>query len=429
MSNDNNELRFDEVAEKYPYFPRTVIRKIDTALRGVILTDRALERAREENALFDASDGLGEKNPKPVINGALFRDGTLFRDFESLSLYSPPKFIRRGVPYSLDAIEGRVWLLDEEEPVEEVDFFPIPEYYGKKTSHGTPMISVASSFPPDCLNITVFGYCNSWKVKKPCKYCNYVPSYLKEGAFLREGRHKNLEDIRETVEEALKEKGRWSTFRLTGGSDPRGDIPYEREVEEYLTVLEILRKYFRNGKVPCRLVASAFAPQLCRRLADAGATAYEPHIEVWDERLFEWICPSKAEFFGRQYWIDCAIQAVDIFGWGNVCTQFIAGVELAKPYGFKNINEAIYSTLEGAEFFARHGVTAVMIILWVAQGSVFFSQKQQPGPLEYYVRLAQGLHEIRKKYRLTADFNDYRRCAVHPDADLARLDYNKISNA
>lgn len=42
-------------------------------------------------------------------------------------------------------------------------------------------------------------------------------------------------------------------------------------------------------------------------------------------------------------------------------------------------------------------------------------------PLEYYVRLARGLHEIRARYGLYVDFDDYRRCGNHPDTDLARL--------
>ena len=64
MSKNNSELSFKKVVEKYPDFPRVIIRKIDTALRGVKLTDKALEKARQENALFDASGDLGEKGPK-----------------------------------------------------------------------------------------------------------------------------------------------------------------------------------------------------------------------------------------------------------------------------------------------------------------------------------------------------------------------------
>lgn len=423
MSKNNGELSFKEVTEKYSDFPHIVIRKIDTALRGIVLTDRALEKAKDESALYDVSSDLGLKSSKPIIGGAVFRDGTFILGLDSLSIQSPRKFIRKSFPYTLDVIDGKLWLLDGKEPVEEIDFVPIPEYYGKKTSRGTPMIKAVTSGPPDCLNINVFGYCHFWKEKLPCKYCSLVPCFLRDNAHTKE----SLEDIYETLNEALKEEGRWTSIRLVAGSDPRGNSPYKNEVDEYIRVLDTLKRSFGTEKIYARLVASAFSKEQLLRLKEAGATAYEPHIEVWDKKLFESICPGKAKYFGWQYWVDSAIAAVDVFGRGNVCSQLVAGSELVQPGGFKTVDKALKSSLEGVEFFAKHGLTTSFCVLWVAQGCVFYRQKQGPAPLEYYVRLTKGMHEIRKKYRLAVDFNDYRRCAIHPDTDLARLDYSEIS--
>ena len=46
---------------------------------------------------------------------------------------------------------------------------------------------------------------------------------------------------------------------------------------------------------------------------------------------------------------------------------------------------------------------------------------QQAPSLDYFIRLAQGLQDLRVKYGLRIDFDDYRRCGNHPDTDLARL--------
>lgn len=73
---DRHELSFEETAGAHPDFPRIVIRKMDTALRGVTITKRALERAKEEGALHDAYGDLGLRIPRPVLGGAVFRDGT-----------------------------------------------------------------------------------------------------------------------------------------------------------------------------------------------------------------------------------------------------------------------------------------------------------------------------------------------------------------
>jgi len=487
------ELSFEEVAKKYPDFPRTIMRKIDTALRGIIFTEKALERAKEEGAFYDASADFAclptrqsEKSPLPVVaeplpvvaeplpvvGGVFFRDGTYVLGLESVTrgFHSPSAtLVRSGEPYLLDLVNGKLWLLDGEprpfrqnnmadaeklscyslstqrkrrgEPVEEVYFAPVPRYFGKKTSRGTPMIKMISSRAPNRISINISsGYCHFFKEKLPCKYCNVIPWSIEKGlpTLL------NLEDLYETVNEALGEEGGFTSIHLTGGSDPRGnappllrfakqsggDKPYENEVNEYIKVLKTLERCFgrekipavnRNGSLPVQAIASAFPKKQLIRLKEAGLTAYRSNLEVWDEKLFQRICPGKAKYFGRQYWIESILQAVEIFGRGNVSTQLVAGAELAKPYGFKTIDEAIASDLECAEFFARHGIYTTFCILWVDRGSVFYREKQELPPLEYFVRLAKGVNEIRRKYKLSSDFNDYRRDGFHPDMDLARL--------
>lgn len=421
MNENNGELSFEEAAKKYPDFPSIIMRKIDTALRGVTLTERALERAKEEGALYDASGDLGLKTPRPVLGGALFRDGTVVLGLEDMYLQFPEKFIRRGSPYTLDAIDGRLWLLDGNEHVEEVFFVPVPDYFGKKTSRGTPMLKVATPRFPCCLFVRLYNYCHFWEEKTPCRYCSFVKQSVQEESIFTP---ESLEDLRETIEEALKEQGRWMTLFLSGGSDPRGNSLYENTADEYVKALRTLQRTFGTERVYARVVANAFPREQLLRLKEAGAVTYEPHIEVWDERLFEWICPGKAKYFGRQYWIDSALSAVEIFGKGNVCTQFVGGVELIQPYGFKTMDEGLESTLEGVEFFARHGVASSFFILWVVEGSIFYAQKQKPAPLEYHLRLAKGFREIQKKYNLSMDFNNYRCSSGRPDVDLARLDYN-----
>jgi hypothetical protein len=69
VNENNGELNFEEAAGAYPDFPRIIIRKMDTALRGVTLTARALERAKEEGALYDVSADLGYKTPNPCSAG------------------------------------------------------------------------------------------------------------------------------------------------------------------------------------------------------------------------------------------------------------------------------------------------------------------------------------------------------------------------
>ncbi len=428
---------FKEVAAKYPDVPSFVIRKIDVGLRGVTPTDRAVERARQSGALFEEQVEGGGKRIK--MGGGTFRDGSALFGLEA-SLIGPGfgwSRMLRGelVPYVLDVLDDELMLVDGDGPAEQVYLATIPDYYGKRTSRGTPMHHLVTADPPDCLNISPHNYCRFWREKQPCKYCTLGAQPKGEHSSVYHSHndinqgHKtqdDLEDIYEAVSEALKEPGRWTCIRLIAGSDPAGTTPFENEVDQYIAVLKTLRRCF-DGKGPSvRLVASALPESQLVRLKETGATAYMAPLEVWDEKLFQWVCPSKAKYFGRQYWIDSAIAAIKVFGRGNVSTQWVGGAEMTRPYGFQTVDEAVASTLEGTEFFAQHGVTASFGVLRVLEGSIFYGQKQAQPSLEYSVRLAAGMRDIRRKHGLGVDHNDFRRCGKNPDTEMSRLDYPDI---
>ena len=110
---------------------------------------------------------------------------------------------------------------------------------------------------------------------------------------------------------------------------------------------------------------------------------------------------------------------MDIFGKGYVGTGTVGGVELAKPNGFPTEEEALKNILEEAETLISKGV-AVVYIVWVPRpNSVFRDQKN--ASLDYYAQLTIGLDKLSRKYGVTAEFDDYRRCGNHPNSDLQRI--------
>jgi hypothetical protein len=228
------------------------------------------------------------------------------------------------------------------------------------------------------------------------------------------------EDVEETIREALKEPGRFTGICLTAGSDTNGTEPFDAEVDYYIQILQAIGKNFSSRKFPSQLIATAFNERQLRRLYDeTGLLGYTADLEVLNEEKFNWICPGKAEWIGYKEWKNRLIKAVDIFGRGHVNTGIVGGVELAKPLGYANEDQALEATLTEAERLAEHGITTVFIV-WVPRpGSYFHNQKN--ASLEYYIRLAKGLHDIRVRHGLTIDSDDYRRCGNHPDSDLSRL--------
>jgi hypothetical protein len=110
---------------------------------------------------------------------------------------------------------------------------------------------------------------------------------------------------------------------------------------------------------------------------------------------------------------------VDIFGRGNVGTGIVGGVETATPQGFTDELEAVEATLAEAEDLASQGATTVYIV-WVPRPGSAFKDQKNPS-LDYFIRLAKGLDELRQRHGLGVGFDNYRTCGNHPDSDLARV--------
>lgn len=408
----SNALHVNEVIAKYPEIPALVILKIDVQRRGVHYTEKALKALDPSCHQVRSPYIFGSRDARldPVPESLLLRDGT--------SIIVDPTPLEKN-PYLVDVVDGKTVLVDGGEVLEEVEYWPKPAYYDKKTSTGIPMSFIVSA-RPQRLNVFQSGFCYFWSNNKGCRYCDIVTHFKQQRAELGIPAKLDPRDVSETIREALKEPGRFTGICLTSGSNTNGQEPFDQEVDFYIEILQAIGENFASKKFPSQLIATSFTEkQLVRLYEKTGLTSYTSDLEILNEKLFNWICPGKAEWIGYQEWKNRLIRAVDIFGRGNVSTGIVGGVELAKPQGFANEDEALKSTLEEAEYLASHGVNSVYIV-WVPKPGSYFHDQSNPS-LDYYVRLAKGLHELRIKYKLPIDYDDYRRCGNHPDTDLSRV--------
>jgi len=104
----NTMLPFEETALEFPDVPRFIILKLDLYRRGIVCTDRILERMRKNV-------------PLPLV----LRDGS-----SVLSLLGGLGVAGEYLlePYKIDLLDRKVGIFDEEEFVDEVDFSPDPEF-------------------------------------------------------------------------------------------------------------------------------------------------------------------------------------------------------------------------------------------------------------------------------------------------------------
>lgn len=404
------QAEWEQACARWPELSPFVLLKLSMTWHGAVLSERALDRLQEPDYCFGKLEPFGinfqgRPSGKVMPGAILLRDGTnVYINYGET--YTDPY----GIDWDPD--NGVFLLRDGAEVVDTLDFVPRPDFYGKVTSRGTPMEAVAEARAQKLI-MTAFQKCRLWEGGDQCHFCAFFSGGKSLGAV-------DCEDVYETVREALGEPGRFQEIYVSGGTDFGGDPPFSQEVDRYIRVLQAAGRNF-HGRFASQLMAPAYPKPVVRRLyEETGLTCYCPNIEVWDRRLFGILCPGKEKWIGHDAWIRRTIDAVEIFGKGNVCTQVVAGAELARPYGFDTVDQALKSNLEACQFFAREGVICLTTI-WRPHRASRLGFQPMP-PLDYYIRLAKEFHEIRRSYGLHTMDDDYRHCGNHPDSDLERMD-------
>lgn len=419
MSKDSKwrekELSLQEVIKKYPDIPPSFILKVDVQRRGRIFTDAA--RALVDPAIhqlqrerpFDKTSAVYEPEGLSLKDGSLLIAGSGYSyDFEKT----------QREPYVIDAIDGKAYITDNGEVFEEVEYWEKPDYYDKQASNGLPFSTYVTA-RPQRLDIHMSEYCHFWDTPgEGCKYCSWSPNFKKSG---RKNERHEKKYIAEALSEALKQKGRYSSVLLVGGSILSGQEPFDDEVDGYIELLQLVGEFFEPGKrFPSQLIATAFNEKQLERLYNqTGIMTYTADLEILDEEKFNWICPGKAHHIGFQEWKRRLYAAVDIFGKGNVNSGCVMGCELAEPNGFKNEDDAFKAVFETAEELAEHGVGLGANVWRTAPNSIF--QNQNTPSLDYYIRIFKAFDELHHKYNLGKYIDDYRRCGMHPGNDLVRI--------
>jgi len=404
LPTDTDEMgvreEFDMVREKYPQIPRTILLKEDVLRRGVTFTSSALKAIQDLSISYhvyilfqwhkmDETSGL--KIPESII----FRDGT----YVSV-LLSPPE----TDPYTIDIRDGEFWLFSEGEPLEEVFFDPAPRYFGKRTSRGRLMEEILGH-GRRLLYLIPVQHCYYWNEELQCKYCdmNYIAKHqLKIGRSVK--LRKDPEDVYEAVYEALQEKGRHQEMFFTGGTNPRNDFQNEIDFNIEL-VKEVLRAVKDatgdpNHHLPVFWVGPPLKKNQYITVKEAGFTGYGCYFEIWGKEKFELVCPGKAKYCGGfDGFLERSLEALEVFGRGNVCAGFVPGIEMAPPpYGFSELNEGVESALQGYKFLFQKGFVPTGTNWSISPGSYYYKIGAAPPPLEFFAKYGLGRQLLLVEY-------------------------------
>ncbi|HXR98232.1 MAG TPA: radical SAM protein [Terriglobales bacterium] len=304
-------------------------------------------------------------------------------------------------PYMVDVNEdGEAVLKLEGENVADVRFPPVPAYYTRALESGKKVIEIAPTIEWGYLvYLTVFRICQYFGDKEECQFCDINNNYRQQ---IQEGRPytgvKSVEEILEALAIIASTDSQSRAYTITGGSIT-SQLKGESEAVFYAKYAAAIEREF-PGRWIGKMVAQALPRDEAQRFKDAGIQIYHPNYEIWDERLFSIICPGKDRYVGRQEWHRRIVAAADIFGPSHVIPNFVAGIEMSKPNGFVEVEDAIRSTGEGLDFFMSHGICP-RFTTWCAEPLTTLG-KTTPGgaPLEYHLRLLETWRDTHAKYKL-----------------------------
>jgi hypothetical protein len=396
----------EDLMSRFPQIPPEAVLKEDLLRTGIVF---------DKSALTDNLDGdvkpksyfIFSFDQKPL---AQLGEAARRRPPEEIALTGGPYQLRRTIvsvrvnpdsPYRVRLDEtGALTLSLEEREIAGVGLPPMPEYYRHTLANGKTVMETAPTIQWGYLiYLTVLRLCQYFGAKEECGFCDINHNWRQHK---KEGRPYTGVKAVEDVLEALSIIQQYDTgkaskaYTLTGGS-VTSTVDGLAEADFYGRYAQAIEERF-PGRWIGKVVAQALPREDVQRYKDYGITIYHPNYEVWDKRLFSIISPGKERYVGREEWHRRIFDAAEVFGPRYVIPNFVAGVEMAEPFGFRTVDEAIASTTEGLDYFMSRGVTP-RFTTWCPEPTTPLGRDNPDGaPLEYHVRLLEAYRETLEKH-------------------------------
>jgi hypothetical protein len=398
----------ESLVARFPGVPSEAVLKEDLLRTGIDFADSALSD-NLDGAVKPKSYFIFSFDQSPL---AELGEAAIRRPPEEIALTGGPYGLRRTIvsvrvspvsPYRIDRDEdGRLALSLEGSPIADVALPPMPEYYRHTLANGKTVMETAPTIQWGYLiYLTVLRLCQYFGAKEECQFCDINHNWR---SHKQAGRPytgiKPVEDVLEAlalIDEFDTAKAS-KAYTLTGGS-VTSKVDGLEEADFYGRYAQAIEERF-PGRWIGKVVAQALPREAVQRYRDYGISIYHPNYEVWDARLFSLICPGKERYVGREEWHRRILDAAEVFGPRHVIPNFVAGVEMAKPYGFHDVGEAIASTVEGLDFFMSRGVTP-RFTTWCPEPATPLGRGNPEGaPLEYHIRLLEAYRAALERHGL-----------------------------
>jgi hypothetical protein len=384
-------MAIEQLYRQFPDVHPNIVLKTDVLRQGIDISPAAMQNFRQRDDLlwkgfhlfsydFGKTKVYGDRVPR-IIH---LEDGC-------------PIMVRTSedTPYLLDVAGDHFVIRENGEIIaDKVWCERKPRWYDMRTEGGIQMAAVAQG---NCrlVFVTMNKFCEFWNGGHECLFCN-INTTLKDQKRGGEDVAARIppEVIAEVVKTAIGVDHHYIGLIITGGTIL---TTYKRqtELEFYITRLNAIREKLQVW-IPTTVQIAPYDDEGLKRLRETGFGSIQHNMEVWDRKLFQWMCPGKDKFIGYDEWIKRTIRAVDFWGRGRVNPNFVLGIEMARPHGFEDVGAAVKSTAAGWDFFMEHGVLP-RFNLWTREAGSAFADQPAP-PLEFFMEGQKAYTELRWKH-------------------------------
>lgn len=363
------------------YKNNSALHKILLLSHGVKLDLKILEKLRNSPAIEENRYYYNISNDHYLCKKYKIPSEILLPDDVESSFY-----INEDSPLEILEQNGEFELLLNGKAVSPVDFNFKPLFFEKLLPNGEPCKKYASMYGRYILALFLSGYCQYIQKGQPCKFCSLGYSRNgpgKENAFnIPAG---ILQDFLKTLE--LDDFSRIKYVMYTAGTYPelRNGIKLQAELIKTAT------RYLPNTDFSHHLTTMPPAElEDLRLLKMAGLNSIAFDLEVFNEDLFNFYCPGKKRFYGRDKMISAVETGVEIFGHSNVKVGFVGGLE------------PLNSLIAGMKYFGSKGAS-IAVNVFHPDPFTELEFAARPTPV-YLLKMAIAQNEIYKNHNLIPVF-------------------------
>lgn len=311
--------------------------KAEILTRGVVFSDSSLlkalnEDAKGQNLVYNIPLNTSSFRPQELLIEGLDGYNTVASCVAPNGRISPVIITTDSSDNLIAVIDGKIL------PNVKIKYVSKPKYYDKIMTNGENVKKYVSACGLDELNILPWKGC---AITKGCKFCgvNTIVNRSETDLFnafsisenhdiWEDNKNRYLSNLKEALQIAIKDECYNEHVHLILISGNLSNESLDKQADIYCDISKSISNDLK-ARISEGIVAVMTPPKdllKLEKMKSVGIDIAVFNLEVGNEPWFSRYCPGKKEL-GLDFFYERLVRAVDIFGFGNVWTNFVLGLE------------------------------------------------------------------------------------------------------